>query len=126
MVLNISIHTVYRHNGIHLPNTTSYIIFYIYLCIFIYIYIYIYIIYIVTAYTNTLRNVLFAPSSTNKYAGSMFPGIVDSYHDIEKYKYQSKSAPTKIRKWNSILKQMSIVRLFLLSAADLLNSHGTF
>lgn len=49
----------------------------------------------------SIRHIIFAPSSHNKYAGESFPGIYDAMFDIEN-KEDSRSAWTEVKKHISI------------------------
>ncbi|ELU09884.1 hypothetical protein CAPTEDRAFT_160163 [Capitella teleta] len=58
------------------------------------------------------RNVVFAPSKHNSYAGSSFPGITDAMFEIEK-----KSGVEKQEQWRLVHKQLATVTFFIETAA---------
>ena len=54
---------------------------------------------------------MFAPSSVNTYAGSVFPGISDSIFNAIQYRGD----------WNEVRKQIDIVRISIRYATQIMN-----
>ena len=56
---------------------------------------------------------MFAPSAHNSYAGSSFPGLVDTMFEIEK-----ETGEEKQRRWDEVALQLSVVTFFINNAAS--------
>ena len=59
------------------------------------------------------RNVIFAPSAHNSYAGASFPGLVDTLFEIEKTTGEEKD-----KRWKDVALQLSAVTFFIENAAS--------
>lgn len=62
---------------------------------------------------SSIRHIIFAPSSHNKYAGESFPGIYDAMFDIE-----NKEDPHSA--WTEVKKHISIAAFTIQAAAGTL------
>ena len=69
------------------------------------------------------RNVLFAPSKYNNYAGSSFPGVVDTLFEAEQVAGDMDALTEKLE---PVKKQISIVTFCIEAAAALLNDYDKF
>merc|ERR550532_1291540 len=67
------------------------------------------------------RNVVFAPSDHDSYAGSNFPGLVDTLFQIEKL-----TGAEEEEKWQEVAKQLSIITFFIDNAAAALQLPTNF
>ena len=56
------------------------------------------------------RNVVFAPSLRNQYAGSSFPGLTDALFEISR-------DPDQEARWHEVSKQLAVVTYFIDTAA---------
>ena len=64
---------------------------------------------------------MFAPSAHNSYAGSSFPGLVDTMFEIEKLTGDEKDA-----QWKEVAQQLAIVTFFIENAAASLKNPTMF
>ena len=64
---------------------------------------------------------IFAPSAHNNYAGSSFPGIVDTLFEINKL-----SGEEFTQRLEEVKKQMSIVTFHIQAAAAVLQDYDSF
>ena len=55
---------------------------------------------------------MYAPSAHDSYAGSSFPGLVDTMFEIEKLTGDEEDA-----RWEEVAKQLSIITFFIENAA---------
>ena len=60
----------------------------------------------------SFRNILFAPSSKNKYSSAKFSGIVDTMFDIDNN--------PDVNKWEHVKQQLAAVTFAIQSAASTL------
>ncbi|XP_064600479.1 N-acetylated-alpha-linked acidic dipeptidase 2-like [Liolophura sinensis] len=65
------------------------------------------------------RHVVFAPSAVDSYAGTGFPGLIDTLFEIETARDQAK-------RWEVVKKQLSVVIFTVLSAASTLRDVTAF
>ena len=65
------------------------------------------------------RHVLFAESSVDSYAGSSFPGLVDSMFEID-------IAPDQEKRWAVVKHHFSVIVYTIQSAASSLKDTTTF
>ena len=68
------------------------------------------------------RNVVFAPSSHNSYAGSVFPGLQDSLYELDR----AVDEADKAQKAETVKQQLSVVSLWIEVAAASLLEHITW
>ena len=67
------------------------------------------------------RNVIFAPSAHNSYAGASFPGVVDTLFEIHKL-----TGEDFAKRLEEVKQQLSIVTFHIQSAAALLQDYDNF
>ena len=71
---------------------------------------------------TTSRNVLYAPSRFNSYSATVFPGVVDAWHEL----VSNEDPRKKERLVDGVKKQVSILSFFIQSAANMLKDPSDF
>lgn len=70
-------------------------------------------------FTFHFRHILFAESNTNSYAGSSFPGLIDSLFEIDEDQDQA-------GRWKKVKKHFSVILFTIESAASTLRDVAKF
>jgi hypothetical protein len=70
-------------------------------------------------FTFHFRHILFAESNTNSYAGSSFPGLIDSLFEIDQDQDQA-------GRWKIVKKHFSVILFTIESAASTLRDVTKF
>ncbi|KAI0222936.1 Glutamate carboxypeptidase 2 [Lamellibrachia satsuma] len=65
------------------------------------------------------RNVVFAPSIRNQYAGSSFPGLSDALFEISR-------DPDQQTRWRAVRKELAVITFFIETAAASLDEPVDF
>lgn len=70
-----------------------------------------------------IRNVLYAPSRFNSYSATVFPGVIDAWHELVS---ETMDPRRKERLVDEVKKQISILSFFIQSAASMLKDPTDF